>query len=127
MLIWLEDAERVDLELRAAIAATHSPSLERWISRLSDAAHHSRLSLPAAATIAIAGDPAGRGAALVGTASIAATSTVVNLVLRPLARCRWPDKIARDVPITCHLKVPTGRSGQVAAAHVRLVGEDVVA
>ena len=42
---WLEDAERVDVAVYAAIAGTPTPSLDRAMSRLARAADYSRLSL----------------------------------------------------------------------------------
>jgi membrane-associated phospholipid phosphatase len=49
---WLEDAERLDVALYAAIAQTPTPALDRAMARLSRAADGSRLSLAAAAVLA---------------------------------------------------------------------------
>ena len=63
---WLEDAERVDVALYAAIAQTPTPALDRAMARLSDAADYSRLSLTAAAALAVTGGRRGRRAAAIG-------------------------------------------------------------
>ena len=51
---WIEDAERVDLAIYAAIARTHTPALDVAMSRLSRAADYSRLSITAAALLGTA-------------------------------------------------------------------------
>jgi undecaprenyl-diphosphatase len=52
---WLDDAERVDVALYAAIAQTPTPALDRAMARLSHAADYSRLSLASAAVLAAGG------------------------------------------------------------------------
>ena len=52
---WIEDAERLDLAIYAAIARTPTPALDIAMSRLSRAADYSRLSLASAALLALAG------------------------------------------------------------------------
>ena len=42
---WLEEAERIDLAVYAAIAGTPTPQLDNAMRRLSRAADYSRLSL----------------------------------------------------------------------------------
>jgi undecaprenyl-diphosphatase len=109
-LRWIEDAERVDLAVYAAIARTPTPALDRAMSRLSSAADHSRLSLASAALLALAGGPSGRRAATLGLASVAVSSTVVNVAVKPVARRRRPDRLARDVPLARHVRMPLSRS-----------------
>src|SRR3954468_4262604 len=83
---WLVDAERVDLAVYAAIAATPTPSLDRAMTVLARAADRSRLWIaPAGARAAGRGAP-GRRAAGMGLASVGVTSAVVNLAMKPLAR-----------------------------------------
>ena len=96
---WLEDAERLDVALYAAIAQTPTPALDRAMARLSRAADRSRLSLAAAALLASTGGRPGRRAATMGLASVAVTSGLVNLGLKPLGRRRRPDRAARQVPL----------------------------
>jgi membrane-associated phospholipid phosphatase len=95
---WLTDAERVDHAIYAAVAATDTPTLDRAMQRLSRAADHSKLSLSAAAMLALTQGRRGRRAAAAGLASVVVTSAVVNLGVKPLGRRRRPDPVARGVP-----------------------------
>ena len=97
---WLADAERLDLAVYAAIAATPSPALDRAMGRLTRAADHSKLSLAAAAALAVFGGPDGRRAATSGLATVGVTTTVVNVGLKLVARRRRPDPVTAAVPIT---------------------------
>ena len=122
---WLEDAERVDLAVYAAVARTPTLTLDRAMSRLSNAADYSRLSMASAALLALAGGQRGRRAASMGLASVAVTSGVVNIAVKPLARRRRPDRLARDVPVARHVPMPTSRSfpsGHSAAAFAFATG-----
>ena len=92
---WLDEAERLDLAVYAAIARTSTPETDRAMARLSDAANYSRLSIASAGALALLGGTKGRRAAAMGLASVAVTATVANLILKPLggagartARCR---------------------------------------
>ena len=116
---WLEEVERLDVACYAAIASTPTPRLARAMARLSHAADYSRLSLTAAAGMALFGGAAGRRAAAAGLASIAVTATVVNVAVKPLARRRRPDRLFHEVPIARHVPMPSSRSfpsGHSAAA-----------
>ncbi|MBS1679638.1 MAG: phosphatase PAP2 family protein [Actinobacteria bacterium] len=89
------------------------------MTRLSRAADYSRLSLAAAAGLALFGGADGRRAAVAGLASVAATATVINVAVKPIARRRRPDRIAHEVPIARHVPMPSSRSfpsGHSAAA-----------
>jgi membrane-associated phospholipid phosphatase len=122
---WLEDAERVDLAVYAAVARTPTPALDRVMSRLSSAANYSRLSMAAAGLLAVAGGQPGRRAAGMGLASLAVTSAVVNVAVKPLARRRRPDRLAGDVPLARHVPMPSSRSfpsGHSAAAFAFATG-----
>ena len=57
---WLEDAERVDLALYAAVARTPTPALDLAMRRLASAADYSSLSMAAAGLLALAGGRTGR-------------------------------------------------------------------
>ena len=107
---WIEDAERLDLAIYAAIARTPTPALDVAMSRLSRAADYSRLSLTSAALLALAGGSTGRRAAAQGLASLAVTATVANIAVKPLARRRRPDRLAGDVPLARHVRMPLSRS-----------------
>ncbi len=107
---WIEDAERLDLAIYAAIARTPTPALDDAMSRLSRAADYSRLWLGSAGLLALAGGSTGRRAAAEGLASVAVTSAVVNAAVKPLARRRRPDRLAGEVPVARHVRMPTSRS-----------------
>jgi undecaprenyl-diphosphatase len=122
---WLEDAERLDLALYAAIAQTPTPTLDRAMARLSRAADRSRLSLAAATVIAAAGGRQGRRGATMGLASVAVTSALVNLGMKPLGGRRRPDRAARQVPVARHVRMPSTTSfpsGHSAAAFAFATG-----
>jgi undecaprenyl-diphosphatase len=122
---WLEDAERVDLAIYAAIARTPTPALDSAMSRLSQAADYSRLSVTAAALLALAGGRTGRRAAAQGLASLGVTATVVNVAIKPLGRRRRPDRLAGDVPLARQVRMPVSTSfpsGHSAAAFAFATG-----
>jgi membrane-associated phospholipid phosphatase len=106
---WVEDAERLDVAIYAAIARTPTPVLDVAMSRLSRAADYSRLSLASAALLALTGGWSGRRAATMGAASLGVTATVVNVAVKPLARRRRPDRLGR-VPLARHVRMPISRS-----------------
>lgn len=122
---WRGDVERVDVAVYAAIAQTPTPSLDRAMARLSRAADRSRLSLAAAGLLAVAGGRTGRRAAVEGLASVAVTSAVVNLVVKPLRRRPRPDRAAEGVPLVRHVAMPASTSfpsGHAAAAFAFATG-----
>jgi membrane-associated phospholipid phosphatase len=124
-LRWREDAERVDLAIYAAIARTPTPALDSAMSRLSQAANYSRLSLAAAALLGLTGGRTGRRAAANGLASLGVTATVVNVAIKPLGRRRRPDRLAGDVPLARHVRMPVSRafpSGHSAAGFAFATG-----
>jgi membrane-associated phospholipid phosphatase len=124
-LRWIEDAERLDLAIYAAIALTPTPALDGAMSQLSRAADYSRLSLTSAGLLALTGGRTGRRAATMGLASLAVTATVVNAVNKPLGRRRRPDRLARDVPVARQVRMPASRSfpsGHSAAAFAFATG-----
>ena len=117
-LPWLAEAERIDLAVYAAVAATPTPRLDGFMRRLSEAANYSRLSLASSAVLALCGGPRGRAAAVYGLASVGVTATVVNLLIKPLGRRARPDPVA-SVPRVRLVRTPKSRSfpsGHTAAA-----------
>ena len=123
---WLEDAERVDLAIYAAIARTPTPALDR---RDEPALARRRLLAPLAGRrgAARARRRADRppSAAAMGLASLGVTATVVNVGVKPLARRRRPDRLAEDVPLARHVRMPSSRSfpsGHSAAAFAFATG-----
>jgi membrane-associated phospholipid phosphatase len=109
-LRWLEEAERVDLAVYAAIARTPTPTLDRAMSRISEAANYSRISIAAAVVLAGVGGRGGRRAAVNGLASIAVSSAVVHAAVKPLGRRRRPDRVAQEVPRARHVEMPGSSS-----------------
>jgi undecaprenyl-diphosphatase len=120
----LRDAERLDLAVYAAIAATPTPALDPAMRRLTRAADYSRLSLGAAAVLAAAGGTAGRRAAVSGLASLGATAAVLNLVFKGVGRSR-PDPVGAGVPLARQVRMPATTSfpsGHAAAAFAFATG-----
>jgi len=122
---WLEDAKRVDLALYAAIARTPTPALDRAMARLSRAADYSKLSIGSAAALAVLGGPSGRRAAGMGLASVSAAAALFNLAVKPLSHRSRPDRIAEQVPVARHVRMPSSTSfpsGHTAAAFAFATG-----
>jgi membrane-associated phospholipid phosphatase len=122
---WLAEVDRLDRSVYEAIARTRTPLLDRSMRALSRAADHSKLSLAASLALAIAGGPDGRRAAVRGLASVAVTATVVNALIKPLARRRRPDRALALVPSARQVDMPRSRSfpsGHAAAAFAFATG-----
>jgi undecaprenyl-diphosphatase len=122
---WLQDAERIDVALYAAIAQTPTPTLDQAMARLSHAADYSRLSLASAAALAATGGRHGRRAAANGLASVAVAASVINLAVKPLGHRRRPDRAAGQVPLARHVRMPSSTSfpsGHAAAAFAFATG-----
>ena len=116
---WLADAERVDLALYAAIARTPTPTLDLGMARLSRAANYSRLWAGSAVGLAAFGGGSGRRAARLGMTSVAVSSVVTNLALKPLGHRRRPDRVRQQVPVARHVRMPSSDSfpsGHAASA-----------
>jgi undecaprenyl-diphosphatase len=116
---WLREADAIDRAVYAAVAGTSTPTMDAAMRRLSDAANYSRISMAASAVLALAGGKPGRRAAAMGLGSVAATSALVNVLDKPLARRRRPDREAQDVPAPRHVDMPGSRSfpsGHTASA-----------
>jgi membrane-associated phospholipid phosphatase len=116
---YVDEVRRLDLACYEAIARTSTPALDGALARLSRAADRSKLSLAAAGGLALFGGSRGRRAAILGLSSVAVTSAVVNVAVKPLARRRRPDRGAYEVPVARQVAMPTSRSfpsGHSAAA-----------
>lgn len=126
---WVREAERVDAALYATIAGTPTPALDNSMRRLSHAANYSRLSIAAAAMLALTCGPTGRRAACSGLASVAVTATIVNIAIKPLSRRRRPDRVAEQVPLDRQVRMPISTSfpsGHSAAAFAFATGVGTV-
>lgn len=121
----LDEMNRLDLAVYTAVARSPTPSLDSALRRLSDAADHSKISMAAAAALTVGTGPAGRRAVVRGLLSVAVTSAVMNIAVKPLARRRRPDRPAAEVPEARHVEMPTSHSfpsGHSAAAFAFAAG-----
>ena len=109
----------LDLAVYRAVAATPTPDLDRDLARLSRAADNSKLWLGTAGALALLGGSSGRRAAVNGLVAVGATSALVNLVVKPLARRRRPDRggvpPARHVPMPGSVSFPSGHAASAFA------------
>jgi membrane-associated phospholipid phosphatase len=122
---WGEELNSLDVAVYAAIAVTPTPATDVALRRLSRAANYSRLWLGCSALLAACGGKRGRHAAENGLASVALTSVVVNLVLKPLGNRRRPDRHVYDVPVTRQVAMPQSTSwpsGHAASAFAYATG-----
>ncbi len=104
-----EQLDGLDRAVFRAIAATPTPSLDRAFGTLSRAANHSKLWVATAALLAASGAP-GRRAATDGLVAVAATSAVVNLVLKPMGGRRRPGRAGDRVPESRQVDMPESTS-----------------
>ncbi len=122
---WLDDAERIDVAVFAAIARTPTPVLDGAMSRLSGVADYSRLWAGSAAVIAALGGSRGRRAAVAGLASVGTAAAIANLVLKPLGGRRRPQRVAEGVPAARMTAMPASTafpSGHSASAFAFATG-----
>jgi len=112
--------DATDIAAGDAIVGTATPRLDRVLVGVSNAANYSRLWLATAAAAAIVGGGRGRRASYQGVLAIALTSTVTNLVLKPLARRPRPARSdGRPVPDSRRVRRPVSSSfpsGHAASA-----------
>jgi membrane-associated phospholipid phosphatase len=107
---WGKELNRLDVAAYAAIASTPTPALDVTFRQISRAANKSRLWLGCSALLAAFGGSRGRRAAENGLASIALTSAVVNLMLKPLGNRHRPDRLMYDVPVARQVTMPQSTS-----------------
>jgi undecaprenyl-diphosphatase len=121
---WLDEGralvEATDIAVGDAIVGTATPHLDRVLVGVSNTANYSRLWLATAAAAAVVGGERGRRAAYQGVLAIALTSTVTNLILKPLARRQRPARSAgRPAPESRRVRRPVSSSfpsGHAASA-----------
>lgn len=126
---WMQEAERIDAALYATIAGTPTPALDKSMRRLSHVADYSRLSITAAAVLALTGGATGRRAARSGLVSVAVTAAIVNIAIKPLSHRRRPDRVAEEVPLGRRVRMPASTSfpsGHSAAAFAFATGVGAV-
>lgn len=116
----LSDLRAMDGALYAAVAATPTPTLDRGLRRLSNAADNSKISLSLAALLALAGGRP-RRAAIVGAGAVALTSVAANLLGKRLVRRARPDResarvtVDRQVPMPSSASFPSGHTASAVA------------
>jgi undecaprenyl-diphosphatase len=122
---WREEAERLDVAVYAAIAATPTPAMDGALRRLSRAADRSGLWIAGSGLAVAFGGQRGRRAAATGLASVALTSAVVNQALKRLGNRRRPDRAGHGVPVTRQVDMPRSTSwpsGHAASAFAFTAG-----
>ncbi len=125
----LDELERIDTAVYRAVAATPTPALDALLRRTSRAADRSVLWIALATGLSMTG-ARGRRAAGRGLASIALTSAIVNLGLKPLHHRRRPDNAAvletpgRSVRMPRSTSFPSGHSAS-AFAFAAAVGSEI--
>jgi undecaprenyl-diphosphatase len=115
----LGEMGRLDVAVYRAVAETPTPTLDRPLRRLSDAADRSRLWIGIAAAMAAAGGREGRRAAATGLAAVVLDSALVNIGFKFAARRARPDRDAAGVPDDRRVPMPHSASfpsGHAASA-----------
>jgi len=107
---FVRELDALDQAVYEAIAATPTPSLDRVLARLSDAADHDKLWLASAGLLATVGGQRGRRAAAVGLASVGVSAFVSNVGVKWLVRRRRPDRAGAIVPEERWVHMPTSLS-----------------
>jgi len=107
---WGDELNKLDLAVYAAVAVTPTPEMDVALRQLSRAASYSRLWLGCSAVLAACGGKRGRRAAENGLTSIALTSAVVNLVLKPIGNRRRPDRRMYNIPVARQVTMPRSTS-----------------
>ena len=126
----LEQTAALDRAIGEAVDKTETPTLDRILVRLSDAANNSRLWLLTAGAVAVVGGPRGRRAAVEAVASIALASATSNLALKSLARRSRPEAAdgrgvpSRRVRRPMSASFPSGHTAS-AFAFASTMGEEV--
>jgi undecaprenyl-diphosphatase len=111
----LEELGVLDAAVYRTIADTPTPTLDRPLRRLSDAADRSKLWLGLAAAMAAVGGRSGRRGAVTGLVAVGLDSAVVNLGFKFAARRERPDRDAAGVP--ADRRVPMPHSASFPSGH----------
>jgi membrane-associated phospholipid phosphatase len=106
----LREVGAIDRATYEAVAHTASPTLDRPIRMLSQAADHSRLWLAVAGAVAVAGGVRGRRAAAEGLVAVGVTSAVVNVGFKHVFRRGRPDRGGTGMFNERHSEMPTSTS-----------------
>ncbi len=115
------DARRIDHAVYDAVSSASTPRIDRAFAALTRAADYSRLSLTAAALLAVADGPRGRRAALYGLSALTVTAVVANAVVKPLTHRDRPYRhptatdVDSPVPMPKSSSFPSGHSAAAFA------------
>ena len=111
----LEELGLLDVAIYRTVAETPTPTLDRPLRRLSDAADRSRLWLGIATGMAAVGGRTGRRAAVTGLVAVGVDSALVNIGFKFAARRTRPDRDAAGVP--ADRRVPMPHSASFPSGH----------
>ena len=111
----LKELGLLDAAVYRTIAETPTPTLDRPMRKLSDAADRSKLWLGIAAAMAAAGGRTGRRAAATGLVAVGLDSALVNIGFKFAARRKRPDRDAAGVP--ADRRVPMPHSASFPSGH----------
>jgi len=113
MPLWREarkQASVLDESIYLAVASVETPTLDRTLARLSNAANYSSLWIVVGAVLAFVGGRRGRRAARDGIAAIGVASAVANLVLKRMADRARPDREVAMVHERRRVRMPHSTS-----------------
>lgn len=111
----IRELAALDKAIYKSIAVVPTPSLDRNLARLSDAANHSKIWLITAGVLAAFGGRRGRNAAVIGVASVGIASAVSNIALKRVFPRRRPDREGVTVPAERWVRMPM--SGSFPSGH----------
>jgi undecaprenyl-diphosphatase len=108
----LDELAALDLAIHDTVARTPTPTLDRALGQVSNAANYSGLWVATAAVLSLFGHR-GRRAALVGMAAVGVTSATANALVKPLLRRRRPLRVGAG--LRHPVRMPT--SGSFPSGH----------
>jgi undecaprenyl-diphosphatase len=115
----VREMDTLDAAVYDAIAGTPTPTLDKPLTRLSDAATYSRLWIALAVGLGILGGPQGRRTAVRGLLTLAATSLTADLTAKHLFPRQRPDRGAgvagRQARMPTSSSFPSGHAASAFA------------
>ncbi len=114
-----EELSALDRAISGAVASTPTPTLDRPMQWLSNAANNSKLWVATSAGLALLGGPPGRRAGLHGLIAIGVTSLTANAAAKQLFPRYRPERLVpnegRDVRMPTSSSFPSGHSASAFA------------
>jgi diacylglycerol kinase family enzyme len=118
----IRQLHEIDVEVVERLAGLESPTMDRLLPPLSEAASHSKIWMAMSIVMAVAGGEKGRRTAFRGLIAVGLTSLLANLVAKSLlrrSRPAHPVPEARSLPAPKSSSMPSGHTASAAAfAHV---------